>query len=273
MLRDLDMTIERAPVAIVDVETTGLMAAFGDRVCEIAVLRCERGQEVGRFESLVNPERRISPAAARVNGLSDALVGRAPRFAEVVGVVEALADGAVLVAHNAPFDLSFLSAEWNRLRRPPLANPVVDTLALARRWYAFPSNNLGQISRRFGLYPTHEHRAMADVQMTRHIFDRMVADLRQRGLTTVADFIGAQGGNIRFERALPPDLPSPLIEALQTGSRLRIRYADRDGVLSERAIDVIQVSGTYVVAYCHLRHDQRSFRIDRIMEMWLDGDL
>lgn len=272
MFNDLDVPIEQAAVAIVDVETTGLVAALGDRVCEIAVLRCQSGHEVARFESLVNPERPISPGAARVNGLSDVVVARAPRFAEVIDAVEALAEDAVLVAHNARFDLSFLAAEWNRLRHPPLANPVVDTLALARRCYTFASNSLGQVGRRFGIFPETEHRAMADVRTTKLVFDRMVADLRRwRGVRTVADVIRAQGGDIRFEAALSPSLPVPLLEALQTGRRLRIRYADHDGALTERAIDVIQVSGTYVVAYCHLRQDQRTFRLDRIVEIWVDG--
>lgn len=268
MFGDLHIPIDQATIAVIDVETTGLTAAWGDRVCEIAVLRCQGGREVARFESLVNPERPISPSAARVNGLSDAMVRTAPRFAEVLGTVEALAQDAILVAHNAPFDLSFLAAEYQRLRRPPLTNPVVDTLALARRHYAFPSNSLGAISRHLGIPLEREHRAMADVCATHQVFERMVADLHWRGVWSIADLIRAQGGHIQFERALPPSLPPALLEALQSGCRLRIRYADRNGVLTERTIDVLQVSGSYVVAYCHLRQDQRSFRLDRIVEIW-----
>ncbi|MER3515023.1 MAG: DNA polymerase III subunit epsilon, partial [Chloroflexota bacterium] len=90
MFGDLHIPIDQVTIAVIDVETTGLIAALGDRVCEIAVLRCQGGREVARFESLVNPERPISPGAARVNGLSDAMVRAALRFAEVLGTVEAL---------------------------------------------------------------------------------------------------------------------------------------------------------------------------------------
>src|SRR5574342_274027 len=90
--------------AYLDVETTGLSPWFGDRICEVAILRCEGDNLIDSFSSLLNPERLLSPGAARVNGLKDSDLKKAPRFAEVVDCVLALIRDAVIVCHNVPFE-------------------------------------------------------------------------------------------------------------------------------------------------------------------------
>lgn len=94
-----------------DVETTGLSAAAGHRVCEVAFLRFLRGSVIDSFVSLVNPLRPIDPGASAVNGIFDGMVADAPPFAELFpGILDFLEEDP-LVFHNAPFDLSFLRAE------------------------------------------------------------------------------------------------------------------------------------------------------------------
>ena len=97
--------------AFLDVETTGLSPWFGDRVCEVAIIRCEEDKVIDSFDSLLNPERPLSPGAARVNGLKDSELKKAPKFNKVAEKVLTLARDAVIVCHNVPFDMGFLSAE------------------------------------------------------------------------------------------------------------------------------------------------------------------
>src|SRR5512135_3087104 len=122
-------------LAYLDVETTGLSARFGDRICEIAVIRCSGEDILESFAALVNPGRPISPGAARVNGLSDSDLADAPRFAQVAGRVMALIQGAVIVGHNLPFDLGFVSSELERAGRPLPILPALDTLGIARKYF------------------------------------------------------------------------------------------------------------------------------------------
>jgi DNA polymerase-3 subunit epsilon len=103
------------PIAVFDVETTGLSPAYGDRICEVGIVRARGDVIFDTYQTLVNPQRPISPGAARVNGLSDADVSQSPLFAEIAGQVLDRLEGAVLVCHNAPFDLGFLDAELSRL--------------------------------------------------------------------------------------------------------------------------------------------------------------
>ena len=134
--------LDQVTFALFDVETTGLSPAYGHRICEVACLRLRGGVRIGHMESLVDPGRAISPGAYRVNRIeADMLVG-APTFEQVAIELQELMAGAVLVAHNAPFDLGFLANELQVAQIPPPEGLVVDTLELARRASSFASNSL-----------------------------------------------------------------------------------------------------------------------------------
>ncbi|MGD8793640.1 MAG: 3'-5' exonuclease, partial [Anaerolineae bacterium] len=166
--------------AVLDVETTGLSPAYGHRVCEVACLRVRDGVEQTRFEALVDPGRPISAGAYRVNRIEAEMLAGAPPFEAVAGDLLALLADAVLVAHNAPFDLGFLAMELEVARVPPPEGPVVDTLALARRIYRLPSNSLPAVARSLGVEAGPAHRAMGDVQTTWGVLDQMLWDLDRR---------------------------------------------------------------------------------------------
>jgi DNA polymerase-3 subunit epsilon len=259
---------------VLDVETTGLSASSGDRICEIALLRLRGGKTLDSFESLIDPERSISPGAAAVNGLSDFHLRGQPLFAQVAERVQALLEGAVLVAHNAPFDLGFLAAEWRRLRWPPRMGFTVDTLLLARRLYAFRHNNLADVARALRVRIDREHRAMGDVWTTQGVLQAMLADLNRQGQATLGHLLDAQGGNVLWPEPQSRALPPLLETALSEGRPLWLRYRSPQGQISERWVEPLDVTGggqaLYLAAYCLERGEQRTFRLDRILAMRLD---
>jgi DNA polymerase III subunit epsilon len=261
---------------VLDVETTGLSAASGHRVCEVALLRYRGGKVLDSFESLIDPQRSISPGASAVNGLSDFQVNGQPVFGQIAERVQTILDGAVLVAHNAPFDLSFLAAEWRRLRWPPRLGFTVDTLLLARRLYNFRRNNLVEVARSLRVRIDQEHRAMGDVWTTLRVLQVMLADLNRRGAVTLGHLLDAQGGNVLWPEPQTRVLPPVLETALSEGRRLWLRYRSPQGQVSERWVEPLDVTGDgvtlYLAAYCLERGEQRTFRLDRILEMRLDGD-
>ncbi len=261
---------------VLDVETTGLNADSGHRVCEIALLRTRGGKVLDTFESLINPQRSITPGASAVNRLTDWDVAAKPVFAQVADRVSALLEDSVLVAHNAPFDLSFLAAEWRRMRWPPRMGFTVDTLALARRVYAFRRNNLGEVARSLRVRIDPEHRAMGDVWTTLRVFEAMVFDLNRHNVVTLADLLDRQGGNVLWPEPQATALPPPLETALAEGRRLWMRYRNQQGQVSERWVEPLDVTddgqSVYLAAYCLARGEQRTFRMDRILAMRVDGD-
>jgi ATP-dependent Lhr-like helicase len=105
--------LDAMPFAVVDLETTGFAARRRDRITEIAIIRlAPDGTTLGEWSSLVNPER--GPGATSVHGLTSVELRTAPRFADIAHLVADQLDGAVLVAHNLPFDRAFLEAELAR---------------------------------------------------------------------------------------------------------------------------------------------------------------
>jgi DNA polymerase-3 subunit epsilon len=266
-----EVHLDEVTFAVLDVETTGLAPQFGDRVCEVALLRFRGGTELGRFHTLVNPQRPISPGAFAVNGIRDQDLVDAPMFAEIAPKLLGWLEDGALVAHNAPFDLSFLAMEFRTCKLPLTLNPIIDTLALARRCYAFPSNGLQTVARCLGVDTIGQHRALADVVTTKMILERFVADLRQKGIVTLGGLLTAQGGQVGFPRRETTPLPPRIEEALRSERRLHIRYVSADGEETRRVVTPLHVTAhagyLYLVAMCHLRNEERTFRLDRIVEI------
>jgi len=272
----LSRPLDAVTFTVLDVETTGLNPHFRDRVCEIALLQCEGGRELGRFHSLVNPGRPISPGAFAVNRIRDEELIDAPVFADIAATVLEMLGDTVIVAHNAPFDLGFLASELNISRLPFIDNLVVDTLALARYCYSFPSNSLSNVAYYLGIDSWGQHRALVDVLTTRQVLDRFLSDLVDRGVNTLGELIGAQGGQIRLPAPDVITLPPQIDEALRGEGRLELRYLSAMGEETRRVVSPLQVTAyagyLYLIAFCHLRNEQRTFRLDRIIEMRSGGE-
>ena len=169
-----------------DLETTGLSAAM-DRIVEIAAVRfLETGQEIARYQTLVNPERPVPSGAYAVHGLSDELLSHAPTAREILPAFLAFIGDACstsLLAHNAAFDAGFLGTE---LEHAGLAIPdckVIDTLPLSRmRLPMLSSHRLETIAKYLGLDPAGAHRAMADSLLVKQIWLRLEGPRQADGL-------------------------------------------------------------------------------------------
>jgi DNA polymerase III subunit epsilon len=256
-------------LAFLDVETTGLSPWFGDRICEIAIARCQGQALLETFATLVNPERPLSPGAARVNGLTALDLADAPRFPEIASQVRLWLDDATIVCHNAPFDLAFVSSEFNRLGQkfPPVE--VIDTLLLARQYFDFDSNSLQAIADTLLIDRPEAHRALADVLTTRDVLVHFLVKLKH---VPFNEIVYTYTSPLAAPQA--PDLPPAIQEALAGKKRLFIRYVDKKGDESERWITPKQILALddyiYLSAHCQLRDQDRSFRLDRIVEMKLE---
>jgi DNA polymerase-3 subunit epsilon len=186
-----DVPLEAASFVVVDLETTGLSPGRS-RICEIGAVRIESLAEVGAFETLVHPDGPLPPTVAALTGLSTRQLRRAPPAATAVRRFLRFAGDAVLVAHNARFDLAFLDREVDRLTGRRLAGPVVDTVGLARRLLArrSPRAGLAALSHFFGTSVEPCHRALPDAQATAEILLALIGLAQERGARTVGDLAG-----------------------------------------------------------------------------------
>ena len=187
------LNIEEAVFTFVDVETTGLSPRAA-RVCEVAAISFRGVDRGGMLAELVNPGMPIPAEVSKIHGITDAMVKDSPSFGGVAPRLLAMLENSVVVAHNAEFDLGFLKAECDRvgLRFPKLH--VVDTLLIARKGWKFQSNRLGKIAEELNISNGGWHRALADVEMTRKIFDHFITAFKSAGARTVADLLQKSGG-------------------------------------------------------------------------------
>ena len=266
----MDFTNSR--FAFLDLETTGLSPWFGDRICEVGIVLTEGRRIKESYQTLVNPQRPLSPAAASTNSLTAADLERAPLFSHVAEALATRLGDAIVVCHNAGFELQFLDSEFRRLRQDFELPNLIDSLHLARQNFELPSYSLVALAETFGTHRSETHRALADALTGRAVFFAMMDALKPRH-RPLDDFIG-----LYSSPAWPSSeihLPIELAEAIGTGRRLEITYIDSDGEKTVRWITPHRVLGLadyiYLEAYCHLRRDERSFRLDRIVELRVEA--
>jgi len=157
-----------------DLETTGF-SPERDRIIELAAIRFSPdGTVLSNRVWLIDPGQPIPPSAQAVHGITDAMVAGQPDFGATYPEFLAFASNAVLLAHNARFDRGFLAAEAARHQLPPPANPVIDTLPLARtRFPDAPAHSLPELAAWLKLIPDTPHRALADADRVRQLWLRL----------------------------------------------------------------------------------------------------
>lgn len=171
---------ERSYLAL-DVETTGLDPRRC-RVIELGALRFvpAEGHYGGpRLERLVDPGMPIPAATTAIHGITDAEVAGAPPFAALAAELGELARGAIIIAHNAPFDLRFIGAELERACLPGLVNPAFDSLLFAREAFpGLPSYSLPRLAASLGIAISRSHRALDDALVAARVFVEAAGRLR-----------------------------------------------------------------------------------------------
>lgn len=180
-------TADAGTCIVFDFETTGLSPAAGDRAIEIGAVRLERGEVVDRFQALMDPGVPISPFIEEYTGIRNAMLSGAPAAGRVMRDFASFIDGHNLVAHNAAFDRKFLTAELERVGRRIEGEVVCSMLAARRLFPRAPNHKLGTLVAHLSL-PNEGtfHRALADAEMTAHLWSAMVRKLEERGLMHVS---------------------------------------------------------------------------------------
>jgi DNA polymerase III epsilon subunit len=260
------------PFAVIDFETTGLYPAVGDEIVEIGLTRVENGEFVKEFSRLVDPGREMDPAAAQVSGITAEMLAGKPRFEEVADGFLALLDGAIIVAHNAEFDMAFLQYKLEKMGRTQLPNPVMDTLELARAQDDPGPFTLGILANRLGIEGPHAHRALDDARMAGQVLLKYLDEYHKRGHDDITRIPGYRtsyqftlGGPGHGEGNSFQTVVESIRRAIAAHADLEIAYRGSGGQ-TRRRVTPKDIRGMSMRAYCHLRQEDRDFRLDRILE-------
>jgi len=193
------MLITDVPFVFFDVETTGLDPRSGDEICEFGAARTVGGEIVGSLEMLINPGRSIPPGASAINGITDEMVKDSPSFDAVYPSIIEIFGDAVLMAHNAKFDVGFLSVSFKKFAFPPLSNIILDNVRLSRRLNPYIwSHSLSNLKREFGIQSNRSHRALDDAKALAVIFDQYTHIMKEKGIISLGHLLELHGTPIRF---------------------------------------------------------------------------
>ena len=170
----------------------------GSKITEIGAVRIEGLRQVAQFNTLVNPMRPIPPFITHITGITPEMVADAPRIEEIVPELLEFLKGAVIVAHNASFDVTFLNYELRRLKGRILGEGAFDTLPLSRALApGLPNYRLGTVAQALGAPAGQWHRALADAQACGHVFLTLVGRMQERGITSLGEARAFMGPNSR----------------------------------------------------------------------------
>lgn len=209
---DLGTPLSEATFVVVDLETTGGSSTH-DAITEIGAVKVRGGEVLGEFQTLVDPGRPVPPMITALTGLTDAALIDAPAISAALPAFLEFARGAVLVAHNAGFDIGFLKAAAARqqLAWPP--TQVVDTVRLARAVLARGETRnvkLGTLAAHFGSPVTPTHRALDDARATVHVLHALIGRVGTLGVHDVDDLMGLSRrvpDSVRRKSSLADGLP------------------------------------------------------------------
>jgi len=168
---------------VLDVETTGGKPPE-HRITELGAVRILDGQIVDEFDVLLNPEREIPADVVRTTGITNEMVAGQPTALQVFPeFAKWLGDGAVIVAHNAHFDRSFIDATWMEIFGEPTPHTWLCSVQLTRKLYPhYKSRSLGPLCRELGIEFETLHRAGNDARATGKMFLRVLDDLTAKGV-------------------------------------------------------------------------------------------
>lgn len=156
--------------AILDIETTGL-SAKQEKITEIAIIIHDGVKVVERFQTLINPERRIPYRITQLTGINDQMVAGAPKFYEVAKKILDFTEGKTIVGHNVTFDYNFIKAEFAEFKYD-FQRRTLCTVKMSRKVFpGQPSYSLGKLTRQLGIEHSQKHRAAGDAEATRKLFE------------------------------------------------------------------------------------------------------
>jgi DNA polymerase-3 subunit epsilon len=205
----LRVPLEEARFVVVDLETTGGRPA-PDSIIEIGAYRMEGRRIADSFQSLVRPRTRIPRFVARLTSITDDMVAEAPPIEEVLPAFREFLGDAVMVAHNAQFDRSFLDFEFRRLFGIGLTNPILCTVRMARQLMpSLKRRRLDMLAEHFGLSTEGRHRGLGDARMAAEILSIFLEIAAQIGLTRLDRLIDHHYRGVagrRLERHVPPEV-------------------------------------------------------------------
>lgn len=178
-----------------DLETTGFLPGV-EQITEIGAVKFENGKPISRFATLVNPQKPIPAEVVKVTGITDDMVKDSPLIEGLLTDFAEFCGDDLIIAHNAAFDVQFLTADINKYESPAPKGIVLDTLAIAKKVIPGLANyKLGTLVQHFEIKSTDFHRAEEDASYTGQLFWKLIQKISDgERLPAIENLISLSGG-------------------------------------------------------------------------------
>ncbi|MBM7564651.1 PolC-type DNA polymerase III [Paenibacillus sacheonensis] len=200
VLNSREEPMASAVYVVFDIETTGL-SVVNNKIIELAGVKLQDGKEIGRFSTFINPHENIPYNIQQLTNITNEMVVDAPELEPKLREFIEFIEDAVLVAHNARFDMGFIQASCKQFGMPEVKNPVLDTLELARFLYPTMKNHrLGTLADKFKVSLENAHRAIDDSIALGGVLYGLIGEAANRnitGLHMLNDYVGLDLSNMR----------------------------------------------------------------------------
>lgn len=258
-----------------DVETTGLDPQV-DQIIEVGAVKFGRDGNLAEYQQFLNPECPIPTKAIAIHGITGEMVASSPPISTALPrVVDFLGD-SILIAHNAPFDIGFFDVAFAHAGMELPDNNIFCTLLLARAVFpGLPGYGLEALVSELKLAPGQHHRALADAAFTADVFRRCIERAGAGWDMTFSNLRQYHGSPFLFGKARDSDLAAQILallrQAIEKDTSVLIDYQSGSGKATTRTISPrsIDERGAHpkVIAFCHLRGERRTFRLDCIKKI------
>jgi DNA polymerase-3 subunit epsilon len=238
-LTELGTPLRDVTFVVLDLETTGEAPEVGG-ITEIGAVKIRGGEQLGEFGTLVNPGVPIPPMITVLTGITQAMVTPAPMIEEALPALLEFLGDAVLVAHNAPYDTTYLRAMCDRHGYAWPKRRVLDTAAMARRLLIadeVPNNRLATLARHFHTTTQPNHRALEDARATVEVLHSLIGRLGSHGIFTLEEtieYLKAISPAQRRKRYLAEGLPDAPGVYIFRDARGKPLYVGTSGSISTR---------------------------------------
>lgn len=256
-----------------DLETTGLFPITSE-IIEIGAVKFNLNGEISRYQQLIKPINKVTQDSYSIHNISNEMLEDQPYISEVIDKFLEFIEGAVLVAHNSMFDMSFISYALlkNKIDFPD--NIALDTRILGHNLFPEIGNyKLSTLTNFFKIDGSIFHRAVFDAEYCMKVFLSIINSYftENDSLEEVIKYNKTIDFSVISQDSDIDDLPNiydPLKLAIKNSSRIKINYKRHNGEILEREITPIGFlkvkSKLYVEAFCHLRGEKRNFKINKI---------
>jgi DNA polymerase-3 subunit epsilon len=256
-----------------DTETSGAYPLESE-ICEVAAVKWQNGQIVDEFQSLVKVSKPMSDFIIGIHGITNEMLAEAPAMGEVIGKFHAFAQGAILMAHHAPFDLGFLALEFEKAGLPLLDLPVICTSLLSRNVFPnFANHKLQTLIPLLGIPKGTAHRALDDSRACLQVGLKCMEKLGPE--VSLEKVFEAQGRKLQWKEysmkgLRDHDIYGLLVLAIEAGRSVELGYRGT-APAQKRPVKPIGLvrnpDGDYLVAYCDREQRNKRYYLNRIMSV------